>query len=104
MVAWKVYIVQQHHTKTAIFPTGLLLTTVGTGCVKTLTWLRAFENVVHTLRMTSCKIFMAAVDQTPIARELTRSLWAKLLEVEWLRGLHYSIHMSRATETQGLPN
>ncbi|KAL5347581.1 hypothetical protein ACLOAV_006989 [Pseudogymnoascus australis] len=80
MVAWKVYIVQQHHTKTTIFPTGLLLTTVVAGRVKTLIWLRAFENVVHTLRMTSCKAFMAAIDQAPVARKLTPFLWAKLLD------------------------
>jgi hypothetical protein len=54
MVAWKVYIVQLHHTKTTILPTGLLLTTVVAGGVKILTRLRTFENVMHAIRMTSC--------------------------------------------------
>ena len=54
MVACKVHIVQLHHTKTAILPTGLLLTTVVARGVKTLTRLRTFENVMHAIRMTSC--------------------------------------------------
>jgi hypothetical protein len=54
MVAWKVYLVQLHHTKTTILPTGLLLTIVVARGVKTLTRLRTFENVMHAIRMTSC--------------------------------------------------
>ena len=62
MVALKVYIVQLHHTKTTILPTGLLLTTVVARGVKTLTRLRTFENVMHAIRMTSCKTFVAALN------------------------------------------
>lgn len=104
MSAREPYAVQLTEARTTIFATSFLLAAVIARAVETLARLWTLEDLVHVLGWTPRLASVATLSQASITRKLASAFGAESFEVNRLKGLHLSIHMTRAAEAEGPAN